>query len=234
MSAITLSQLIESVEEHAPSDDPLDLLATASATAADVSDLTDSMLSHFVDRCRKAGCSWSEIGNHLGVSKQAVQKRFTRPPGEPRGWDRFTDRTKQVVLEYAPQAAISLGHGWVGTEHLLLGFWGVPECVATKVLEQLNVTRDAVEKAVKARVERGDHQEPTFTPRAWSAVNGAAQRALEWGHNYVGTEHILLALVSGAGGMAEEILAEAGVDRGKVQPVILEMLSGFVRRRNEP
>lgn len=231
MPAPTLTGLIETVEHQTGSEDPLELLAVASLTATDLTDLADAMLSHFVDRCRKAGCSWADIGGALGVSKQAVQKRFTRQSMEPVGWDRFTGRTKKLVLEHAPEAAVALGHGWVGTEHVLLGFWGDEECLAAKVLDRLSVSRQQVEDAIKERVALGRHLEPTFTPRALAAVNGAAQQALELGHNYVGTEHVLLSLLAGVGGMAEEILAEMDVSRGTAQPVVIEFLSGFVQRR---
>lgn len=230
MVAPTLTQLIETVEHHTGSDDPLELLAVASLTATDLSHLSDAMLSHFVDRSRKAGCSWAAIGSALGVSKQAVQKRFTHE-SEPVGWGRFTGRARQLVVEHTPAAAVSLGHGWVGTEHLLLGFWTDEECLAAKVLNRLGVDRDQVEEAINERVEQGQHLEPTFTPRAWSTINGAAQQALELGHNYVGTEHVLLALLAGTGGMAHDILDQLGISRDKAQPIVIELLSGFVQRR---
>lgn len=231
---VTLSSLIASVEERAGSSEPLDLLAAASATVDEIDDLTDALLSHFVDRCRRSGHSWAEIGSALGVTKQAVQKRFTRPAGEPTGWDRFTERTRRVVLEHAPAAARSLGHGWLGTEHLLLGFWGEPACLAVRALEQLGVTHDRVRDAVTQRIERGEHREPSYTPRAWAAVDGAARQALELGHNYVGTEHVLLALLGGVGGMAEEILVDLGAGRDAVQPVLLDMLTAIVQSRQQP
>ena len=117
----SLAALIEEVEHASPSPEPLALLETASASARNLDDLTDSMLSHFVDKCRRSGHSWAEIGGALGVSKQAVQKRFTSEMIDPEGWDRFTERARRLVTDHAPAAAESLGHNWVGTEHLLLG-----------------------------------------------------------------------------------------------------------------
>jgi hypothetical protein len=228
---VTLDALIADVEAETSSPDPLALLATASSMSADIDELTDALVSHFVDRCRRAGRSWADIGGSLGVSKQAVQKRFTHHGREPAGWDRFTERTRSVVLEHAPAAAKALGHGWVGTEHLLLGFWGEPACVAVTVLEQLGVTAELVRDDITARVAAGEHLRAEFTPRAWTAVDGAAQQAIVLGHNYVGTEHVLLALVSGAGGMAEEILVARGVDRDALWPLLITLLSGFVQKK---
>ena len=99
---IALDSLIKDVEEHSPSTEPLDLLATASSTVQELTETTDALLSHFVDRSRRAGHSWSEIGVALGVTKQAVQKRFT--PGESRVLPNtalFTDRMTNVVSKHA-------------------------------------------------------------------------------------------------------------------------------------
>ena len=224
--AIELEVLIRSVEHDADSDAPLDQLAAASSTVAQLGDLGDSLLTHFVERCRSAGHSWSEIGGSLGVTKQAVQKRFRGD--EPVGWNRFTPRTRRVVLEHAPAAAVSLGHGWTGTEHLLLGLWGEPACLAVVILERLGVTADRVRDEVAKRVERGDHLEPTMTPRALAAVDAARREAVQLGHNYIGTEHLLLALLGAEQGMAAEILAHLEVTRDKVLPPLLELLSGYV------
>lgn len=228
-----LSSLIQTVELRSTSPEPLVLLATASASVAVLNDLSDSLLSHYVDRCRHAGHSWAEIGSSLGVTKQAVQQRFRRPAGEPPGWERFTPRTRRVVLDHAPAAGAALGHGWVGTEHLLIGLWGEPECLAVKILERLEVTSDCVLRAVTERVERGEDQDQvqdrTYTPLAWAAISRAGDQALTLGHNYVGTEHLLLSLVGGVGGMAQEVLTDAGAGRDAIQPMLVEILSGFVR-----
>src|SRR4051794_41766031 len=99
--AITLSTLIDEVESTSGTEEPLSLLATASALAGAVSDLADALLSHFVDRSPRAGHSWSEIGTALGVTKQAVQKRFTRERTDPIGWGRVTQPAPGVVRGHA-------------------------------------------------------------------------------------------------------------------------------------
>jgi ATP-dependent Clp protease ATP-binding subunit ClpA len=226
----TLSALIDEVETSAPSDAPLDLLATASSNVEELTDLTDALLSHFVDRCRRAGHSWAEIGQSLGVTRQAVQQRFTGDKKRvPREYERFTGRAKTIVDEHVVAAARELGHNYMGTEHLLLAFWGDPECLAVVALERLGVTRDAVRSGILERTEEGTAPEPSggFTPRVWAALGASLGRALSLGHNYVGTEHLLLALLGGVGGVAADVLAEHDVDHDKARDVVVELLSGY-------
>jgi hypothetical protein len=225
----SLGTLIEEVEAASPSQEPLDLLATASATARDVGDLTDAMLSHFVDRCRRAGHSWAEIGTGLGVTKQAVQKRFTNMRVEPVGWERFTPRARQLVEVHAPAAAAELGHDWIGTEHLLLGFYADPEALAPRILTGFGLERDAVVAGIEQRARLTAPGIGPLTPRAWAALASSVREAVQLGHNYVGTEHELLGLLSGVGGTAAEILTEAGIThdsaRSKVVDLLLEIIS---------
>jgi hypothetical protein len=227
--APNLSSLIEEVEEHTPTGEPLDLLATASSSVEELNDLGDALLSHFVDRCRRAGHSWAEIGQSLGVTRQAVQQRFTGTKRELKGSDRFTDRALKVVNVHAVAAARELGHSYIGTEHILLAQWGEPESVAVLALERMGVTRESVVEAIGAITPRGDATEPTggFTPRAWVALGNTVGEAVGLGHNYVGTEHMLLALLGGVGGMAAQILDDRGVDHERARGVVVELLSGF-------
>ncbi len=224
--ATSLSSLIEDVEAHAPSQAPLDLLVTAAATVEEVADVADALLAHFVDRTRRAGHSWTEIGAALSVSKQAVQKRFTAEHREPRGWERFTIKARNVVSAHAPAAATELDQNYVGTEHLLAGMWGEPDSVAAKVLTTAGVSRDDVIAAIEARVARGHQGLGGFTPRAWVAVENAARIATGHGHGYVGTEHVLLSLVSGVGGLADEILADRGVSAAELSRLVTSELGG--------
>jgi ATP-dependent Clp protease ATP-binding subunit ClpA len=224
-----LSALIEEVEEHAPSGEPLDLLATASSSVEELNDLSDALLSHFVDRCRRAGHSWAEIGVSLGVTRQAVQQRFTAARRELKGSDRFTERALEVVNVHCPAAALELGHGYIGTEHVLLALWGDPECLAVLALERLGLGRDSATAAIEALIPRGEATEITggFTPRAWVALGNTVGEALGLGHNYVGTEHMLLALLGGVGGVAAEVLGDAGIDHDRARAVVVELLSGY-------
>src|ERR1700757_440429 len=127
--APTLQELIEIVRQDSSSDQPLDQLVAAAAAAAQLEETTDALLGHFVDRCRRDGRSWTEISAALGVTKQAVHKRFASAIANQivaaipaPTFERFTDRARHVMAE-SSQAASSLGDHFVGTEHLLLGLF---------------------------------------------------------------------------------------------------------------
>src|SRR5438876_8092975 len=133
--APSLQELIETVRADAASGDALDQLATASRTAAEVEEVTDAMLSHFVDQCRRRGRSWSEISKALGVTKQAAHKRFSYTPAT---LERFTPRAR-ALLPGAVSEALRLGHDNVGNEHILLALFTDSESIAAKVLAEAKI-----------------------------------------------------------------------------------------------
>src|SRR5690349_1686763 len=124
-----LQELIAAVEADAGGGDDLARLGTAARVAADLEDVADGTLTHFVDQCRRNGRSWAEISRALGVTKQAVHKRFSSTPT----LERFTLRAKGA-LTGAADSARRLGHNYVGTEHVLLGLFAEPDGIAAKVL----------------------------------------------------------------------------------------------------
>ena len=169
----------------------LALLTTASSTVAQLEEVGDAVLGHFVDRCRRNGHSWSEISVALGVSKQAAHKRFSFPAPT---LERFTARARRTV-DAAAVAARGLGHNYVGTEHLLLGLFAEPHALAARVLAEAGVERAAVEARVLDVLPRGREpllDNPLYIPQASLALQGALEEALRLGHNYIGTEHMLL------------------------------------------
>jgi hypothetical protein len=219
----TLQELIDSVVSDAPGHEPLEELATAAATVATLDETTDALLSHFVDRARRNGHSWSDISAALGVSKQAAHKRFS-PPAP--ALERFTPRARRV-LEHAEVTARALGHPAIESEHLLLGLFEEPEGIAARVLTELGASRATVERELLARVQRGaaiGHQVP-LSARAAGVVGAAVGQALELGHNYVGTEHLALAVYSDSEGIGAQILTQLGVERAQVRAKVVEILS---------
>ena len=132
----TLAELIEIVKADAARDDTLGQLAQASRTVSDLEQVSDELLGHFVDQCRRGGHSWSEISAALGVSKQAAHKRFSF--GAP-AFERFTERARAVLSPGAEEQARLLGHGFVGTEHLLLALFEPAESMAARILSDLGV-----------------------------------------------------------------------------------------------
>lgn len=225
----SLQELIATVRSDAGSDDSLAQLETASSTATELTDTTDALLGHYVDRARRDGHSWTEISGVLGVTKQAVHKRFANIRADRPWFSRLTDRAART-LEAAQQAAVRLGHAYIGTEHLLLGLYSEPEAVATRILLAHDVTAESVEAAVVRIVGRGSTPVEgvrPLTPRATDTLSGSLAEALDLGHDYVGTEHVLLALFRDHDGLAYAILTELGLDAETARTDVIEALSGY-------
>jgi hypothetical protein len=217
----TLDEIIRSVHADAPSSDPLDELSTALATATALERVADSAIAHFVDQCRRAGKSWTDISGALGVTKQAVHKRFASPVG------RLTARAHALAAN-APKEARALGHNYVGTEHVLLAIFADPESLAAHVLADAGLTHARVAEALVAITPTGDSTTatPPLTPRAAACLEASASEAVALGHNYVGTEHILLALAA-SDGLARTILEDADVRYEAIKRSVVEKLSGY-------
>ena len=148
-------------------------------------------------------------------------------------FERFTERARQVVV-LAQDEARALKHNYIGTEHLLLGLLREEEGLAARVLESLDITVEEVRAQVARIVGQGDEvttgQIP-FTPRAKKVLELALREALSLGHNYIGTEHILLGLVRENEGVAARILLDFDADAEKIRNEIIRMLSGPGRRQ---
>jgi hypothetical protein len=218
------------VHRDAASEEPLIRLETAARTVRSLSETGDAVLGYFVDQARRAGHSWSEIGEALGVSKQAAQQRqVARALGMTSvTLERFTPRAREVVAA-SEDCARSFRHNYVGTEHLLLAQYSVPEALAAQVLVESGLDAETVRQAIRTRVgEGGDAEEGhiPFTPKSIDVFTGALAAALELGHNYIGTEHLLLGLVR-TDGLAREILAGAGLDEVVVAPQLVAKLATF-------
>src|SRR5580704_1483715 len=138
----TLQELIDGVRADAPGDEALLQLSQASKTVGDLEQVGDALLGHFVDQCRRNGHSWSEISGALGVSKQAAHKRFT---SEAPTFERFTERAR-TALSQSEVEARHLGHGFVGTEHILLALFEIPGGVAFRALDDAGITKLMVEE----------------------------------------------------------------------------------------
>jgi hypothetical protein len=220
----TLQELIATVEADAGSDDDLARLGTAARVAAELEDVADGTLTHFVEVCRRNGRSWAEISRALGVTKQAVHKRFSTAAS----FERFTARARGA-LEGAAAAARRLGHNYVGTEHVLLGLFAEPESIGARALVDAGLTAGSVEAAILAITPRADAavESPPFTPRAASCLEKAITEALQLGHNYIGTEHILLGLFTDPDGFAARFMHDEGVTHDVIRTRIIEMLSGL-------
>ena len=216
--------------------EPLEQLTDAVLAAESLGEIADHLIGHFVDQARRSGASWTEIGKCMGVTKQAAQKRFvpkvpdfesaTLDPNA--GFGRFTPRARNVVVA-AQNKAHEAGNGEITPDHLLLALFDDPDGLAAKLLAGQGVDAAAVEKVITLP-SRIDGELPALIP-----FNGAAKKALELtfrqalrlGHNYIGTEHIALALFE-----AEDddgLLHRIGADRDRFESDLITALEPFTK-----
>jgi ATP-dependent Clp protease ATP-binding subunit ClpC len=146
-----------------------------------------------------------------------------------RMFERFTDRARRVVV-LAQEEARMLNHNYIGTEHILLGLIHEGEGVAAKALESLGISLEAVRQQVEEIIGQGQ-QAPSghipFTPRAKKVLELSLREALQLGHNYIGTEHILLGLIREGEGVAAQVLVKLGADLNRVRQQVIQLLSGY-------
>ena len=164
-------------------------------------------------------CARSPLGIRLFTSGRKVRQMF----------ERFTDRARRVVV-LAQEEARMLNHNYIGTEHILLGLIHEGEGVAAKGLESLGISLEAVRSQVEEIIGQGQ-QAPSghipFTPRAKKVLELSLREALQLGHNYIGTEHILLGLIREGEGVAAQVLVKLGADLSRVRQQVIQLLSGY-------
>ena len=145
-------------------------------------------------------------------------------------FERFTDRARKVVT-LSQEEAKMLNHSYIGTEHILLGLVHEGEGVAAKALESLGITLEAIREQVVDTI--GNGQQPSiaphipFTPRAKKVLQLSLREALQLGHNYIGTEHILLGLIREGEGVAAQVLVKMGADLNRVRQQVIQLLNGY-------
>jgi ATP-dependent Clp protease ATP-binding subunit ClpA len=151
-------------------------------------------------------------------------------------FERFTDRARRVVV-LAQEEARMLHHNYIGTEHILLGLIHEGEGVAAKALESLGISLDAVRQQVEEIIGQGQ-QAPSghipFTPRAKKVLELTRREAEQLGHNYIGTEHILLGLIREGNGVAAQVLVMLGADLNRVRLTVIQLLHGHPAREPVP
>lgn len=213
--------------------DALDQLADAVLAAEHLGEVADHLIGHFVDQARRSGASWTDIGKSMGVTKQAAQKRFV-PRAEPatldpeQGFGRFTPRARGAVVA-AQNAAHEAANDEITPDHLLLGVLTDPAALATVLLRRQDVDTEALRAAVQ--LPPAGATTPALIPfsgPARKALELTFREALRLGHNYIGTEHLLLALLEledAASG--EGPLRRCGVDKGRVETDLVKALESL-------
>jgi hypothetical protein len=151
-------------------------------------------------------------------------------------FERFTDRARRVVV-LAQEEARMLNHNYIGTEHILLGLIHEGDGVAARALESLGISLDAVRLQVEGIIGRGQ-EAPSghipFTPRAKKVLELSLREALQMGHNYIGTEHLLLGLIREGDGVAAQVLVQLGADLNSVREQVIELLHAHQAEELDP
>jgi hypothetical protein len=214
----------------------LDHVSAAGGVSEHLGELADHLIGHFVDQARRTGASWTDIGRSMGVTKQAAQKRFVpKAAGEAAaldpnaGFARFTPRARNVVMASMNEARAA-GNDTIGLEHLVLGLLTEPDALAAKAIVAQGVSLEKVRQTVLRTLPPRASEIPELIPysgQARKALELTFREALRMGHNYIGTEHILLAILELEDGTG--VLAGLGVDKAAAEANIAEALAAVTR-----
>ncbi|CAN5210169.1 Clp protease N-terminal domain-containing protein [soil metagenome] len=225
-ASVSLDTLIHTIKNvH---NDALDQLTDAVLTAEHLDEVADHLIGHFVDQARRSGASWTEIGKRMGVTKQAAQKRFV-PRGETidpsEGFARFTPRARAAVVA-AQDVARDARHGEIGPEHLIAGLLADDDSLAIRLLRAQVVDPGTLRAAIELPPGAGEvlHLVP-FNASAKKALELTFREALRLGHNYVGTEHLLLALLESEDG--DGPLHRAGLTKQRAETDLVTVLESL-------
>ncbi|TQM83627.1 ClpA/ClpB-like protein [Saccharothrix saharensis] len=231
---VQLTDLIVTVaSEHA---DVLGRLTAAVELSGQLDELGDHLIGHFVDEARRAGASWTEIGDSIGVTKQAAQKRFVprESPDLKPSFDRYTDRARRVVVLARHHARFS---EHIGTEHLLLGLLDESGGLAAKTIAALEAAEGTTRLAVLTELDGAVRQRPDpqpFTAHCKKALELAVRASLRHGHTFVGTEHLLLGLLAEGEGAAARALDRTGVTLEAAQSYVVREIEAAISRGPRP
>jgi hypothetical protein len=226
---VSLGDLINGIRRS--TENELDQLSSAVVVAQHLDEVGDHLIGHFVDQARRAGASWSDIGRSMGVTKQAVQKRFVaKSEFGADAFARFTPRARNAIIA-AMQEAHSAHNAEITPAHLILGLLSQPDALAARVLEAQGHEADAIRTAATAATPAPSSEPlPSLIPYGTESVKVlelTAREALRLNHNYIGTEHLLLALLEAEGETG--VLTGLGVDKHQVADSIRTALEGAQR-----
>ncbi|HEY7468105.1 MAG TPA: Clp protease N-terminal domain-containing protein [Acidimicrobiia bacterium] len=216
-----LEDLIDVVEGRHPDGDPLAYLAEAVMLAVQLDEMGDQLVGYFVDLAREAGASWADVGQSLGVTKQAAQKRFVDTGRQPRRkgvFARFGAQARQVVVA-AQEHAREAGSDMIGTGHILLGLIDDPKTTAARAIAEIgsvDEVRVAAGSALGPSGSRSRSHIP-FAQDSKKVLQLSLREALRDGARQIGTEHILLGMLRDEASAGASVLTRSGVTRRKVE-----------------
>lgn len=234
-SPTALNVLIAQVVDAHPGADPLARVAAACQTAADLDQVADHLVGHFVDEARSAGYTWTQIGEHIGVTKQAARKRFA-PRDVPEQisdtaardnvFGRYTNRARHVVV-LAQENARQHGHPLISTEHILLGICQEDGDIGAQAVEACGVHVADLQAAVTARLAPAStHLEGhiPFAQEGKKTLELAARASLLLGHDHIGTGHLLLGVVEEGTGLGAQVLTDLGLTAERARTEVARLL----------
>ena len=210
--------VVTRIEVRTGSKAAIDRLAVAADESQRLIQLADRVLGHYVSLARSRGASWTEIGKALGTSKQAAQQRFPQPS------DGAQTPPAYAALVTAEAEAMSLGHNYIGTEHILLALARTEEAAASRVLRQHGITAEAIEQQTRAVIGPASgscHAPLAWTPRARRLAKLAGKHARRMGCRRIQSGHLLLAIMDQRDSVAANILDRLGVDAYRVREAVV-------------
>ncbi|MGW2442989.1 Clp protease N-terminal domain-containing protein [Streptomyces sp. NPDC001675] len=232
-ASVRLDDLIAAIKKVHP--EPLDQLQDAVIAADHLGDVADHLIGHFVDQARRSGASWTDIGKSMGVTRQAAQKRFVPKESADldlsQGFSRYTPRARNVVMS-AHNEAVAAHHSEGRPEHLVLGLLAEPEGVAAKAITAQGVLLDTVRQAAAAALPPAAENAPDlvpYGPEAKKVLELTFREALRLGHNYIGTEHLLLALLEHENGTG--VLSGLGVTKAATEEFVGRVLATLLEHK---
>ncbi|KJK37071.1 Clp protease [Streptomyces variegatus] len=234
-SSIRLDDLIAAIKKvH---EEPLDQLQDAVIAADHLGDVADHLIGHFVDQARRSGASWTDIGKSMGVTRQAAQKRFVPKESNDldpsQGFSRYTERARNVVMTAHSESRAARNAEGV-PEHLVLGLLAEPEGLAAKAIVEQGVPLDTVREAATAALPPAVDEVPELVPYGQAAkkvLELTFREALRLGHNYIGTEHLLLALLEHENGQG--VLSGLGIGKEPTERYVAAVLEKIVQAQKK-
>lgn len=225
-TSVSLDDLIRTIKSvHT---DALEQLSDAVLAAEHLGEVADHLVGHFVDQARRSGASWTDIGASMGVTKQAAQKRFV-PKGDTidpsEGFARFTPRARAAIV-FSQNAARDAENTEITPEHLILGLLVDTDSLAIALLRAQGIEPDQLRAAITLPAATGQTLDLVpFNGAAKKVLELTFREALRLGHNYIGTEHMLLALLESEAG--DGPLHGLGLDRDRLTATLVDLLSAM-------
>jgi hypothetical protein len=217
---MSLEELLTETKNQAGSEDPMELLAAGRLQQQRLAKLSDLLMDRLVEQARTSGRSWNQIGEVLGVSKQAVHEKHRSVGFNP--YTKYTDDARTIVVK-AQELSRQLGHKTIGSGHLLLAVLDIYDNLINRVLVELGIETVALRHEIESALvdETPSSTDGGMHPDAKAALDQAARQAVDMGDDHIGVEHLLLGLLAESRGPASSILSGHGLTTTQLRAQIV-------------